>query len=67
MVNYDVEEGVSVSSNGHKSSILTVQNATIRHEGNYTCAPANAKATSISVHVLKGSYSEREEGARLKK
>lgn len=56
MVNYDAEEGVTVSSNSHKSSILTVQNATIRHEGNYTCAPANARPTSISVHVLKGKW-----------
>lgn len=54
MVNYDTDDGVSVTSNRHKSSILTVQNATIRHGGNYTCAPANAKPTSISVHVLKG-------------
>lgn len=54
MVNYDSDDGVSVTSNRHKSSILTVQNATIRHGGNYTCAPANAKPTSISVHVLKG-------------
>lgn len=58
MVNYDAEEGVTVSSNSHKSSILTVQNATIRHEGNYTCAPANARPTSISVHVLKGKWWE---------
>lgn len=56
MVNYDHEDGVTVTSNRHKSSILTVQNATIRHEGNYTCAPANAKPTSIYVHVLKGKF-----------
>lgn len=57
MVNYDSDDGVSVTANRHKSSILTVQNATIRHGGNYTCAPANAKPTSISVHVLKGKHS----------
>ncbi|XP_059613426.1 contactin-2-like [Phlebotomus argentipes] len=54
MVNYDFEDGVVVSSNRQKSSILTVRNATIRHEGNYTCAPANAKQSSVYVHVLKG-------------
>lgn len=55
MINYDAEEGVSVTANRHKSSVLTVQNATMRHGGNYTCAPANAKPTSIMVHVLKGA------------
>lgn len=85
MINYDHEDGVSVSSK-LTSSILTVRNATARHGGkwisfpftftattsklltftsqprvfflslgNYTCAPANARQSSIYVHVLKGS------------
>ncbi|XP_053675372.1 titin-like [Anopheles nili] len=54
MVNYDQEDGVAVSNNKLTSSILTVRNATARHGGNYTCAPANARQSSIYVHVLKG-------------
>ncbi|XP_058122990.1 uncharacterized protein LOC131293985 [Anopheles ziemanni] len=54
MVNYDQEDGVSVSNNKLSSSILTVRNATARHGGNYTCAPANARQSSVYVHVLKG-------------
>lgn len=77
MINYDHEDGVSVSSK-LTSSVLTVRNATARHGGkkqgnlvesvnisitettpifrlgNYTCAPANARQSSIYVHVLKG-------------
>ena len=26
------------------------------HSGNYTCAPSNAKKTSIMVHVVDGKY-----------
>uniref|UniRef100_A0A182YJ62 Ig-like domain-containing protein n=1 Tax=Anopheles stephensi TaxID=30069 RepID=A0A182YJ62_ANOST len=56
MVNYDQEDGVSVSNNKLTSSILTVRNATARHGGNYTCAPANARQSSVYVHVLKGKW-----------
>lgn len=55
MINYDHEDGVSVSSSKLTSSVLTVRNATQRHGGNYTCAPANARQSSIYVHVLKGN------------
>lgn len=55
MVNYDYDDGVTVSSSKHAtSSVLTVRNATIRHGGNYTCSPANARQASVIVHVLKG-------------
>ncbi|XP_055538664.1 uncharacterized protein LOC129726079 [Wyeomyia smithii] len=54
MVNYDQEDGISVSTNKLTSSVLTVRNATARHGGNYTCAPANARQSSVYVHVLKG-------------
>lgn len=57
MINYDHEDGVSVSASKVTSSVLTVRNATARHGGNYTCAPANARQSSIYVHVLKGLYS----------
>uniref|UniRef100_A0A182WL53 Ig-like domain-containing protein n=1 Tax=Anopheles minimus TaxID=112268 RepID=A0A182WL53_9DIPT len=56
MVNYDQEDGVSVSNNKLASSILSVRNATARHGGNYTCAPANARQSSIYVHVLKAMF-----------
>lgn len=56
MINYDHEDGVSVSSSKLTSSVLTVRNATQRHGGNYTCAPANARQSSIYVHVLKGEF-----------
>ncbi|XP_049538733.1 uncharacterized protein LOC125953302 [Anopheles darlingi] len=58
MVNYDQDDGVSVSSGKLTSSILTVRNATARHGGNYTCAPANARQSSVYVHVLKGEKPE---------
>uniref|UniRef100_A0A336LUT6 CSON004926 protein n=1 Tax=Culicoides sonorensis TaxID=179676 RepID=A0A336LUT6_CULSO len=54
MVNYDVDDGITVSNTKLSSSVLTVRNATARHGGNYTCAPANARQASIYVHVLKG-------------
>lgn len=30
--------------------------SSLTHLGNYTCSPANARQSSIYVHVLKGSY-----------
>lgn len=56
MVNYDSDDGISVSNSKMSSSVLTVRNATARHGGNYTCAPANARQASIYVHVLKGKH-----------
>lgn len=35
------------------TSVLTIQEVHFRHAGNYTCAPSNARSTSITVHVLK--------------
>lgn len=53
MINY--EGGISVVTNNKEStSVLSVKNATARHGGNYTCAPANARHSSVYVHVLKG-------------
>lgn len=36
------------------SSILTLDVVHFHHAGNYTCAPSNARAVSITVHVLRG-------------
>ncbi|XP_054083480.1 uncharacterized protein LOC105219897 isoform X2 [Zeugodacus cucurbitae] len=36
------------------SSILTLEVVHFHHAGNYTCAPSNARAVSITVHVLRG-------------
>ena len=38
-------------------STLSVENVNKKmHSGNYTCAPSNAKKTSIMVHVVDGKY-----------
>ncbi|XP_031634092.1 uncharacterized protein LOC116347581 [Contarinia nasturtii] len=34
-------------------SILTINEVSFLHKGNYTCAPSNAKQASITVHVLR--------------
>ena len=39
-------------------STLSVENVKKEtHSGNYTCAPSNARSTSIMVHVVDGRYS----------
>ena len=35
-------------------SKLSVDNVQRSHSGNYTCAPSNAKAASVQVHVVDG-------------
>jgi len=57
MINYDEEPGVDVKlmSSG---SILTVNKTKLTHDGNYTCAPSNAKAASVMVHVIEGEKHE---------
>lgn len=37
------------------TSILTIKEVSFKHVGNYTCAPSNARPTSITVHVLRGN------------
>ena len=38
-------------------STLSVENVNKKmHSGNYTCAPSNAKKTSIMVHVVDGKH-----------
>ncbi len=56
MINYDAFRGVAVNSDSEKS-ILTIQDATKDWAGNFSCVPSNAKATSISVHILNGKTS----------
>ncbi|CAG4968675.1 unnamed protein product [Parnassius apollo] len=51
MINYDLN-GVSVN-NGRHTSELIIGKAEPRHAGNYTCVPANAKAASVTVHVVQ--------------
>lgn len=44
------------SSQTPSISILTINEVSFLHVGNYTCAPSNAKQASITVHVLRGKY-----------
>lgn len=53
MINYDEEPGVDVKLTP-SGSILTVNKTKLTHNGNYTCAPSNAKAASVMVHVIEG-------------
>lgn len=39
------------------TSVLIIQEVNFKHAGNYTCAPSNARPTSITVHVLKSKSS----------
>lgn len=36
-------------------SILQIKEVSLKHAGNITCAPSNAKQASITVHVLRGN------------
>lgn len=40
-------------------SILTINEVSFLHVGNYTCAPSNAKQASITVHVLRGNFVQK--------
>ncbi|XP_053620344.1 uncharacterized protein LOC128680893 [Plodia interpunctella] len=51
MINYD-SNGVTVH-NGRQTSELVIGKAEPKHAGNYTCVPANAKAASVTVHVVQ--------------
>ncbi|KAM3962175.1 uncharacterized protein ACR2FA_003670 [Aphomia sociella] len=51
MINYDLN-GVNVH-NGRQTSELMIGKAEPKHAGNYTCVPANAKAASVTVHVVQ--------------
>lgn len=38
------------------TSILSIREVHFKHAGNYTCAPSNARAGTITIHVLRGTY-----------
>jgi hypothetical protein len=38
------------------ASRLSIVELTKSHSGNYTCAPSNARPTSINVHIVDGNY-----------
>ncbi len=44
----------SSSSSSDVVSTLSIDNVVGGHSGNYTCAPSNARAASIMVHVVDG-------------
>ncbi|XP_017799604.1 PREDICTED: neural cell adhesion molecule 2-like [Habropoda laboriosa] len=52
MINYDEEPGVKVELT-KSGSILMVNKTKPTHEGNYTCAPSNARPAYVMVHVLE--------------
>ncbi|XP_047118659.1 lachesin-like [Schistocerca piceifrons] len=53
MINFDEDRGVAVSK-GRGGSQLLIPRAERTDSGNYTCAPSNARAASITVHVIEG-------------
>ncbi|XP_023218314.1 zwei Ig domain protein zig-8-like [Centruroides sculpturatus] len=58
MINYDSSKGdttVQKASGDTAISRLTIRDAQPEDSGNYTCGPSNADATSILVHVLRGT------------
>lgn len=59
-INHQPQQQQSVSQQQPMSiSVLTIRHVNFRHAGNYTCAPSNARSTSIAVHVLKSKRASR--------
>lgn len=59
-INYDSPRGgVSVITEKGEltTSYLLVQRARVSDSGKYTCAPSNANPSTVSVHILSGTYS----------
>ncbi|GAB6018937.1 hypothetical protein CHUAL_000585 [Chamberlinius hualienensis] len=57
MINYDTSRGgitVNTIKGDTSVSTLTISDAQKSDSGNYTCNPANAEPTSVTVHVLNG-------------
>ncbi|XP_011505651.1 PREDICTED: lachesin [Ceratosolen solmsi marchali] len=55
MINYDVEQGVNVSTDlTARESWLEVPRASDRHSGNYTCEASNATPGRVFVHIFNG-------------
>lgn len=58
-INYDSPRGgVSVITEKGEltTSYLLVQRARVSDSGKYTCAPSNANPSTVSVHILSGTY-----------
>lgn len=58
-INYDsARGGVSVITEKGEltTSYLLVQRARVSDSGKYTCAPSNANPSTVSVHILSGTY-----------
>ncbi|XP_042883319.1 hemicentin-2-like [Penaeus japonicus] len=53
MVNYDANNRITVMSTKGESE-LRISNVDKSDSGNYTCQPANARAASVSLHVITG-------------
>ena len=45
-----------VTESRRRTSRLLVSKVTEADAGNYTCAPAEAKTDSVTVHVIKGEF-----------
>ncbi|XP_069974242.1 transmembrane and immunoglobulin domain-containing protein 1 [Penaeus vannamei] len=53
MVNYDSNNRITVVSTADESQ-LRISDVDKTDSGNYTCQPANARAASVSLHVITG-------------
>ncbi|XP_037802864.1 titin-like [Penaeus monodon] len=53
MVNYDSNNRITVLSTTGESE-LRISDVDKTDSGNYTCQPANARAASVSLHVITG-------------
>ena len=61
-INYDSPRGgVSVITEKGEltTSYLLVQRARVSDSGKYTCTPSNANPSTVSVHILSGTYTMR--------
>ncbi|KAI5633012.1 immunoglobulin domain-containing protein [Phthorimaea operculella] len=55
MINYDMENGVNVTTDpAQRVSDLLIPATSVAHAGNYTCVPNNAVPASILVHIFNG-------------
>ncbi|KAF2363187.1 Immunoglobulin V-set domain [Trinorchestia longiramus] len=63
LINYSERGGISVVTDKRtRTSRLVVSRATLADSGNYTCAPANAESSSVSVYILNGEHPAAMQG-----
>ena len=59
----EIKVGMTASSDSAASSpvvsSLSIDDVSGLHSGNYTCAPSNARAAAIVVHVVDGECRQR--------